>query len=190
VAATKMNEPNQSKCFNLCHTDPSLGVSRRQMGMPTAAMTQNGVFNQKIHLQVVFSEKDPPITGPMTLPTAHCKDITENHLPLSRRVTISETTTYVNPTNPPPPTPCTHLPASKVEIPLATEAMTVPTVKSSNAVSRTDFRPIICEKDAHEGWKTVDVKRNDVPHQKAWMAVVPFKSVAMVSKVVSKTSYA
>lgn len=93
VAATKMIEPNQSNCFSLSNTDPSLGVSRRQTGIPIPAITQNGMFSQKIHLQVVFSENAPPMTGPMTLPTAHCSDITENHFPRSRKVTISETMT-------------------------------------------------------------------------------------------------
>ena len=186
MAATKMKEPSQSKCFNLSQTDPSLGVSRRQIGIPMAAKTQNGIFNQNIHLQVVCSAKLPPMTGPSTLPIAHCKDITENHLPLSRRVTMSDTITYVNPTSPPPPTPCTHLPTSKVEIHLATEAMIVPIVNRSNAVSRTDFRPALCENSAQEGWKTVEVNRNAVPHQKAWMAVVPLRSVATVLKDISK----
>jgi len=27
------------------------------------------------------------------------------------------------------------------------------------------------EKEAHVGWKTVDVRRNDVPAQKAWIVV-------------------
>jgi hypothetical protein len=61
--------------------------------------------------------------------------------------------------------------------------MTVPIVKSNSAVSRTDFRPMIWEKDAHVGSKTVDVSRKDVPHQKAWVAVVPFKSVAIVFRL-------
>jgi hypothetical protein len=30
----------------------------------------------------------------------------------------------------------------------------------------------MCEKEAHDGWKTVDVRRNDVPAQKASIAVL------------------
>lgn len=34
--------------------------------------------------------------------------------------------------------------------------MMVPIVKNNKAARRTGFRPMICEKDAHEGWKTVE----------------------------------
>jgi hypothetical protein len=54
---------------------------------------------------------------------------------------------------------------------LATEAMMAPTVKIVKATRRTGFRPIIWEKEAHDGWKTVDARRNDVPAQKASIAV-------------------
>lgn len=41
------------------------------------------------------------------------------------------------------------------------------------------MRPTMCEREAKDGWKTVEVSRYDVPLQKASMAV-PFRSVAMV----------
>jgi hypothetical protein len=63
---------------------------------------------------------------------------------------------------------------------LATEQTIVPTVKITKAHNKTDFRPIMCENDAHDGWKTVEQSKKLVPHQKASMAVVPFKLVAIV----------
>jgi hypothetical protein len=76
--------------------------------------------------------------------------------------------------------PWTHLPASKIAIVLATEQTIVPTVKIRRAVRITDLRPMMWEKDAQEGWKTVEQRRKLVPHQKAWIAVVPWRLVAMV----------
>ena len=49
----------------------------------------------------------------------------------------------------------------------------------SKAVVRTDLRPMMCEKEAHAGWKTVEVRRKDVPVQKSWMAV-PLRILARV----------
>jgi hypothetical protein len=60
VAATNRNEPSQSKVLSLCRIDPSRAFSFRQTGIPIAAMIQNGMFNQKIHLHVVFSANTPP----------------------------------------------------------------------------------------------------------------------------------
>jgi hypothetical protein len=105
AAATNMKEPHQSNRANFVKTDPSLVFNRRQIGIPTAETTQKGILSQKIHLHVMFAAKAPPMTGPMTEPIAHCNDIMENHLPRSRRVTISDTITYVKDTKPPPPTP-------------------------------------------------------------------------------------
>jgi len=56
----------------------------------------------------------------------------------------------------------------------------VPSVKKNSAVKRTDFRPMICENDAQDGWKTVEQSKKLVPAQKASIAVVPFRLVAMV----------
>lgn len=47
----------------------------------------------------------------------------------------------------------------------------VPTVKIVMDAKRTGLRPIMCEKEAQDGWKTVDVRRNDVPAQKASIAL-------------------
>ena len=49
--------------------------------------------------------------------------------------------------------------------------MIVPIVKIMRAVTSTIFRPMMCEKDAHAGWKTVEVRKKDVPVQKALIAV-------------------
>jgi len=46
-----------------------------------------------------------------------------------------------------------------------------PTVNMITATTNTDFRSMMWEKEAHVGWKTVDVRRNDVPAQKAWIVV-------------------
>lgn len=92
---------------------------------------------------------------------------------------MSEIITYVKVTNPPPPIPCTDLPTSKRIIVGATEARMVPRLKRNNAERSTDLRPMMWENCAHVGWKTVEQRRKEVPHQKAWMAVVPVRDVAM-----------
>lgn len=50
--------------------------------------------------------------------------------------------------------------------------MIVPAAKIPIDTRSTGLRPIMCEKEAHDGWKTVDVRRNDVPAQKASIAVL------------------
>jgi hypothetical protein len=67
VADTNRKEPNQSNDRSFVTIEPSFGFSRRHTGMPTAAITQNGILSQKIHLQETFSAKAPPITGPITI---------------------------------------------------------------------------------------------------------------------------
>lgn len=151
VAAMKMNGPKKSNVLSLSQIDPSLFCNRKQKGMPVAAMTQKGMLIQNIHLHVVFSANVPPITGPKTDPIAHCKLMTDIHFPRSLSVTRSARITYVNPTSPPPPTPCILLPTSSSPTLLATDATIVPTKNKNNAVSSTDFRPIICEKEAQVG---------------------------------------
>jgi len=69
VAATNRNEPSQSKILSLCRIDPSRGFSFRQTGIPIKAKTQNGMFNQKIHLHVVFSANTPPTSW-----SQYCRD--------------------------------------------------------------------------------------------------------------------
>src|SRR4051812_6232148 len=85
VAATKRKDPNQSKVRSFVETDPLLIRSLRQTGIPPAASAQNGILSQKIHLQVTFSAKAPPMTGPTTDPMAHWSEITDMYLPRSRR---------------------------------------------------------------------------------------------------------
>lgn len=64
---------------------------------------------------------------------------------------MSDTMTYVKLTIPPPPTPWIERPTSRSAMLLATDAMTVPTMKRKSAKRSTDFRPMMCEKDAHVG---------------------------------------
>jgi hypothetical protein len=45
--------------------------------------------------------------------------------------------------------------------------MIVPAVNKNSAASKTDFRPMMWEKEAHVGWKTVEHNKKEVPHQKA-----------------------
>lgn len=143
AAATNIREPNQSNDLSLSHADPSLWFNRRHTGIPMAAITQNGMLNQKIHLQSVFSEKAPPITGPIKDPIAHWRVIIANHFPRSLKVTMSETMTYVKATRPPPPMPCIQRPANKIAIFFAMEQIRVPSVKMKRAAKRTTFLPII-----------------------------------------------
>lgn len=39
---------------------------------------------------------------------------------------------------------------------LATEQTIVPMANNDNAAKMTDLRPMMCEKDAQDGWKTVE----------------------------------
>jgi hypothetical protein len=80
---------------------------------------------------------------------------------------------------PPPPIPWTDLPARRTAGVDATEAMIVPIVKMTRAQRRTGLRPKMWLKEAQLGWKTVDVRRKEVPAQKASMAV-PEMEVVMV----------
>jgi hypothetical protein len=169
--ATKRQEPIQSNFLSFSKTDPTLWLRRRHIGRATKAMIIKGKFNQNIHLQFDFSAHAPPMTGPVTLPMAHCRLMSENHFPRSRSVTMSVTMTYVRATIPPPPIPWTDRPTRSVAELLATEAMIVPIVKITMDTSSTGFRPMICENEAHDGWKTVEVRRNEVPAQKASIAV-------------------
>ena len=61
----------------------------------------------------------------------------------------------------------------------AIEQRIVPIVKMRRARRRMGLRPMMCEKEAHAGWKTVEVRRKDVPVQKSWMAV-PLRILARV----------
>lgn len=71
------------------------------------------------------------------------------------------------------------LPTSNVGMLVATEAMIVSTMKITSDARITGWRPMIWEKDAQDGWKTVEQSKKLVPHQKASMAL-PFSFVAIV----------
>lgn len=72
--------------------------------------------------------------------------------------------------------PCTERPTSRTAELLATEAMMAPIVNNKSAAKSTGLRPMTWEKEAHEGWNTVEVRRNEVPAQNAWTAV-PLREV-------------
>lgn len=61
----------------------------------------------------------------------------------------------------------------------ATAAMIDPAKKKPRLMYIKVLRPNMCENDPSTGWKTVDVKRNDVPDQKASMAEPP-RALAMI----------
>jgi hypothetical protein len=61
--------------------------------MPMAEIAQKGMLIQKIQRHVDFSANVPPKIGPMTVPTAHCPLMTDIHLPRSRSVTMSVSST-------------------------------------------------------------------------------------------------
>jgi len=44
-------------------------------------------------------------------------------------------------------------------------------VKKRRATSRSGLRPSVWESEAKVGWKTVEDRRKDVPHQKAAIAL-------------------
>jgi hypothetical protein len=56
-----------------------------------------------------------------------------------------------------------------------------PTRKKISATMITGLRPKICENEAKLGWKIVDVRRKEVPAQKASIAL-PLSCLAMIWK--------
>jgi len=54
--------------------------------------------------------------------------------------------------------------------------MMAPIVNNKRAAKSTGLRPMTWEKEAHDGWNTVEVRRNEVPAQNAWTAV-PLREV-------------
>jgi hypothetical protein len=60
----------------------------------------------------------------------------------------------------------------------ATAATMALPANSIKAISSTDLQLNIWDKEAHVGWTTVHVRRNDVPAQSASIAL-PLRSVAM-----------
>jgi hypothetical protein len=80
---------------------------------------------------------------------------------------------------PPPPTPWIERP-TRITVKLSATAATIePTVKNSKASRIKGFLPKIFEKDAKLGWNTVEHSRNEVPAQKASIAV-PCSFSAMI----------
>jgi hypothetical protein len=146
IEAMNNTEPNQSTRPIFSRNVPLTGAILRKMGIVTKAITQNGMFNQKMYLQDAFSASAPPTTGPATDPNAHIIEINPNHFPRSFRVTISVTMTYVRALMPPPPTPCTDRPMSIMVELVAIAAITAPTVKKVRAMRSNGFLPNACER--------------------------------------------
>jgi hypothetical protein len=68
---------------------------------------------------------------------------------------------------------------------LASPATNAPIANKVSAPNTNGLRPKICEKDAKLGWKTVDVRRKEVPDQKASMAV-PCSFAAMMGSATER----
>jgi hypothetical protein len=68
---------------------------------------------------------------------------------------------------------------------LASPATNAPIANKVSAPNTNGLRPKICEKDAKLGWKTVDVRRKEVPDQKASMAV-PWSFAAMMGRATER----
>jgi hypothetical protein len=80
---------------------------------------------------------------------------------------------------PPPPIPwIDRLIRMTVKL-LAVAAATAPIRKSVSEKKIKGLRPKMCEKDPRTGWKIVDVRRNEVPDQKASIADPP-RTLAMI----------
>ena len=116
--------------------------------------------------------------GPVTLPMLHILLINPNHCPLNLNGTRSVTTISVKAISPPPPIPWSERPTNKGPKLFETDATMAPTKKKTRATMITGLRPKICEKEAKLGWKMVEVRRKDVPAQKASIAV-PLSCLAM-----------
>lgn len=163
-------------------------------------MAQNGRLIQKIlcrwrlvtsrlslgrdpayHRQLTSCAKPPPINGPVTLPIAHIIDRNPIHLPRSRSGTTSVMIISASARIPPPPTPWILRPTKISPNPFATAAMMEPIVKSTTASKSSGFRPKMLEKLANVGWKTVEVRRKEVPAQKASTAE-PWSFSAMMGR--------
>lgn len=82
---------------------------------------------------------------------------------------------------PPPPTPWIDRPIRITVKLLATAGTMEPTVKKRRAMRISGLRPKMFEKEPKAGWKTVEHSKNDVPDQKASMAV-PLSFSAMVGR--------
>jgi hypothetical protein len=160
------------------------------------------------HTQVTSCENPPPRIGPVTEPTLHMAERIPKYWPRRRRGTRSVTITSLSAIKPPPPTPCTDRPTSMYVKSLATEQTTVPTKNRVRAMRMSGRRPKMLDSEAKLGWNTasvsqmmlrqvhaygygyepVDAKRNDVPLQKASIAVPP-RSRVMICTHKLNSSY-
>ena len=171
VDAVRRMAPTQSNRNNFLAVGPGGEVSRRQNGIVRNPRPQKGRLIQKIQRQVASWAKAPPIRGPVTEPTAHVKLWKPNHLPRSRKGTRSVMRTSVRHMMPPPPRPWMVRPINRVVKFRASAPTIAPTVKKTRATRRRDLRPRMYDSDAKAGWKTVEDRKKDVPHQKAAMAL-------------------
>ena len=80
---------------------------------------------------------------------------------------------------PPPPIPWMLRPIRREVIFWASAQTIAPTVNMTRAMSRRGLRPKRCESEAKVGWKTVEQRRKEVPHQKAAMGL-PWRDSEMI----------
>jgi len=109
----------------------------------------------------------------MTVPRAHIDEINANHLPRSRRGTMSQAIISVRAIIPPPPMPCTERPTRMTVKFFATAAIIAPAPNRARETYTRGLRPKMWEKLPMIGWNTVLVRRKLVPDQKASIAVPP-----------------
>lgn len=168
---TNTTLPTQSTRASFCAKLSVLWFKFRYSGINTNPSAQNGRFNQKIHRQFASCAKAPPMMGPDTDPMAHIIDRKPKYFPRSRNGTKSVTMISVRAMIPPPPIPWIERP-TRITVKLsATLATMAPAVKKTNATRISALRPKMSEREAKLGWKTVDVRRKDVPDQKASIAL-------------------
>lgn len=156
------NESNSNK-WQVDVKDPSLRT--RQL------RATNGSSVPAWLTQETLCAKAPPIIGPVTDPTLHIALMIPNHWPLNRNGIKSVTRISVKAINPPPPIPWNDLPTSSMPKLLDKAATIAPIRKKTRAVITRGLRPKMCEKEAKLGWNIVEVRRKDVPDQKASIAV-------------------
>ena len=101
--------------------------------------------------QETCSEKTPPKSGPDTEPIAYIPLITPNHWPLSLNGTRSQIMTWVSTMIPPPPIPCTVLPAKRSVKFWDNPAMRMPIRKKMTDKVVIHFRPKTFERAAIVG---------------------------------------
>jgi hypothetical protein len=72
---------------------------------------------------------------------------------------------------PPTPVPCIHLPTSITVKFFEIPQRIAPSVKRKSATRRSALRPKRSDRERKFGWQTVEARRNDVPVQRASIAV-------------------